>query len=253
VASRTPPYRPALPPGGAGLIFSEREERSMHSHVQRIVRVAAAALVVAPALALAQTGPLPPGQRNPRNPPTPTPAPTTPGAPTATPPGQMPGGESAEQVTQTLQSLRSLDAMVIQAGTLASQRAHNAKLKSFGSKLASDHKKIDEGLVKFANQRKLGLGAQAQMKSEDSSTLQKLQGAQGSDFDREFSDEAVNAHMQYVQQLKDMRDKTPGKDPELKKWLDDTENVEEAHLTEARQIREQMRQESRQARTPAKK
>jgi putative membrane protein len=224
----------------------------MHTCFQRIVRVGAAALVLAPALVLGQTGPMPPGQKHPPKSPTTTPAPApTPGSPTATPPGQMPGGESAEQVTQTLQSLRSLDAMVIQAGTLASQRAHNATLKAFGSKLVKDHQKIDEGLVKFANSRHLGLGAQAQMKSEDSAKIQKLQGVQGTDFDREFSDEAVNAHMQYVQQLKDMRDKTPGKDPELKKWLDDAENVEEAHLTEARQVRDQMRQESsRQARTP---
>lgn len=226
----------------------------MHLAFRFITAAVAAAALFAADSAAAQGAPgQQPTRRIPGTRPSPQPStPATPGQPAATPPAaQPPGGSaSAADQTATLQALRSLDAMVIQAGTLASERANNAKLKEFGAHVAKDHQNLDEGLVRFATQRQLALGASAQMQSGEQQRLQQLQAAQGAEFDRQFIDEMVNGHMQYVQQLKDMRDRTPGKDAELKKWLDDAENIEEAHLTAARQIRQQIREESRQARTP---
>lgn len=226
--------------------------------VLRIMTIAAAgAALLAAELAHAQGAPgQQPTRRIPGTRPQPTQpsTPATPADPAAQPgqPGQQPGtyATSSDEATRTLQELRSLNAMAIHAGTLASQRANNARLKDFGGRVAREHQSIDERLVRFATDRQLALGAEAQLRPEAQQTLQQLQAAQGSEFDRIYVDQLVNGHMQYVQQLKDMRDRTPGKDPELKKWLDDAENVEEAHLTEARQIRQQIREEARQARTP---
>ena len=49
----------------------------------------------------------------------------------------------------------------------------------------------------------------------------------------------------FVEALKHAREVTPGKDAVFKKWLDGFENVEEEHLSAARQLKSQ-----RQARTP---
>ena len=49
-----------------------------------------------------------------------------------------------------------------------------------------------------------------------------------------------------------MRERTPGHDARLKKWLDDTENVAEAHLASARDAKRTLDTQRAARRTPAR-
>lgn len=132
-------------------------------------------------------------------------------------------------------------------GDLAAQRGSNEEVKSFGRSTANDYRYLAKQLGQFLTAR--GANPATLPQDPDRQRLEQemgqLSARSGEDFDRELLSFLKRNGPGFVDALKSAREATPGEDAELKKFLDGAEDVEEAHLTGARQL-----EGKRQARTP---
>lgn len=196
----------------------------------------AAAMGLAASAAAAQTPSIP--RPVPRQPPA-----TQPGTPpAATAPGQPAAGQPAltEDARSTLATLHLRSAFEVEAGQLAQQQGSAQAVKDFGRTLEQDARRVDGELAALVRERGQDVATLALPEHERTGHQQmmdRLRATQGDMFDRELVRAAIDVEQRYVQDLKAMRDRTPGEDARLKKWLDDTENLAEAHLAAARALK----------------
>ncbi len=137
--------------------------------------------------------------------------------------------------------------LAIKAGEMAASRGASPEVKSLGQRLAAEHRRAGTELSQFVAQRggdvnTFGPGPD---KARIEGELGQLGTKSGEEFDRDFVTFVTRNDSSFVEALKHAREVTPGKDAVFKKWLDGFENVEEEHLSAARQLKSQ-----RQARTP---
>jgi putative membrane protein len=196
----------------------------------------------------------PPASQPPAQPAPGQPAPAQPQAQTA-PQVQDPSWDA--QAKQRLDALHALNDTEIQVGKVAQQRAQAQQVKDLANRIVSEHQAIEAQLQALAKKRGITVGAtsnQAQIEQGRAQTIGALQAtAAGADFDKLYVRHEIDAHQEIEDQLKALRDETPGRDAELKKWLDDTENTAEAHLAAARQAKSALDAAPPvQARTPGK-
>jgi predicted outer membrane protein len=134
-----------------------------------------------------------------------------------------------------------------QVATLGMSRAKSPEVKNLARWLGEDHRRVTQDLGKLLQERgadpaKLPPGPDHDRIQGEIGALAK---ASGDDFDRAFVD-FVNRNSP---SLKDSagraRDATPGRDADLKWYLDQVERLEIGHRDSARQLASQ-----RQARTP---
>lgn len=179
----------------------------------------------------------------------------------AHPAAQPSAATAAAQGTLTDDARRSLarihlrNAFEVEAGQLAQQHGQSAEVKELGRKLEQEARRVDGELAGLARER--GADANAlplpeEERSAHGQMMTRLRELQGEQFDRELVRSTIEIEQRYVQDLKDMRDRTPGSDARVKKWLDDTENVAEAHLASARDAKRGL-DGQRAARRPAGK
>lgn len=177
--------------------------------------------------------------------------------PAPTPQPQAQGQASAQQTQQQGQlsrdqllafgQIHARNSLAQRAAELAETRAQSPQVKSLARKLVDQHRRAAEEFASMLSQRggdvkKLASTPELQQIETE---LQQLASKKGEEFDREFIAFETRNHAPFVEDAKRARDVTPGKDSTFKKWLDTYENMEEAHLTSARQLKAQ-----RQARTP---
>ncbi len=207
----------------------------------------AAAVLLGGASATAQVPrPLPPDSR---------PAPRQ---PRAQPPATSAAGAQGQLTDDARRSLARIhlrNAFEVDAGQLAQQRGQSREVKDLGRRLEQEARRVDGELAALVSER--GLDANAlQLPEEERSThnqmMARLRELQGEQFDRELVQSTIQIEQRYVQDLKDMRDRTPGEDARLKRWLDDTENVAEAHLASARDAKRALDTQRAARRTPAR-
>jgi putative membrane protein len=174
----------------------------------------------------------------------PAPAPTasTP-APAPAAPGQAPvaGAAPADQNNAIFAALSARNAHAIELGQLAAQRGSSEQVKQLGARLVQEHQQLEQDLKTFVASRGMDLASLPKPESENAAhqqLVQKLQALSGPEFDREFVLGVREVQAHYVQDLKDMRDRTPGKDAAMKKWLDEQEDRAEARLTATRQAKQ---------------
>jgi predicted outer membrane protein len=210
--------------------------------------ISAAAVLGAAGYAHAQTAPREGGWREPPSRPgatQPAPAP----APPAKQPGaaaqQAPGSEAAVQLTerqrQMLGTLHLRDALLVDAGLLAAEKGESPEVKRLGNDLVTSARALDEQLrilVAARGDISSALPLPEEERAPMQQTLQRLRGLSGAEFDREFVLATREVQQKYVEDLKRMRDETPGKNAELKTWLDAAENVAETQLTSTRQVKQ---------------
>lgn len=206
----------------------------------------AAAVLLGGASVTAQVPrPLPPDSR---------PAPRRPAArPPATAAGAQ--GQLTEEARRSLARIHLRNAFEVDAGQLAQQRGQSQEVKDLGRRLEQEARRVDGELAALLSER--GADANAlQLPEEERSThnqmMARLRELQGEQFDRELVQSTVQVEQRYVQDLKDMRDRTPGEDARLKTWLDNTENVAEAHLASARDAKRAIDAQRAARRPPAR-
>jgi putative membrane protein len=182
------------------------------------------------------------------------PRPGQPGAPPA-PSSQDQAGLSSEQ-QQGLGVLNAENRLAIQAAQTASQRAASGEVKQMAQKMGQDHQRIQQQLQQLASERHIDLNKlprATQREQEFAHRMQRWQSLSGPDFDRAFTSDMEALNVRWEQEMKDLRERTPGADAHLKKWLDDVENVAEDHKTLARKTQQAIGRQGQQvqARTPS--
>jgi len=98
----------------------------------------------------------------------------------------------------------------------ALQRAADANVKKFAQMMVDDHTSAGDKLKAIAAQHNIEIPAQLDEKHRDKG--QKLSEKQGLEFDKEYADEMVNGHQDFVDKLESRIDKDT-----LSKWKADYE------------------------------
>jgi len=88
----------------------------------------------------------------------------------------------------------------VQLGEIGVKQATNADVKSFAQMMVDDHTKSNQELMPIAD--KLGARKPAQLDSKHKSIADKLEKAQGADFDRQFMAVMVDSHKQALKDAK---------------------------------------------------
>lgn len=155
-------------------------------------------------------------------------------------------GQPAQADIVAFGEVHAYSQVATQAGDLAATRGASKEVKDLGRKIAAEHRQFDErfGALMKARDKDpatLPVPDRRQLDAE----LAQLNTKTGEEFDREFVAFLTRNGVAFVDALKRARDVFHGRDAELKRFLDDAENDEEAHLAAARQLKAK-----RQARTP---
>jgi putative membrane protein len=163
-------------------------------------------------------------------------------------PGAQPATQDAKDI---INFLHARNVRVGEWGRIAQEKGASPNVKNMGVKFQRDSETLDKQLTAVAKDHGVQLADANKLKEDPSfkqsvDTLRKMNGPQ---FDSSFGDAMAKAREQEVDQLKNMRDRTPGSDAQLKKYLDDFENVMEEHRNLARNVRSEMQ---RQGRAPGK-
>ncbi len=117
----------------------------------------------------------------------------------------------------------------VQMAQLAEQKSSSDEVKKFAQQMIDDHTPNNEQLVKLATAK--GLTPPTDPNAMQQKMLTRLQGLDGSRFDKAYVNVQVKAH---TMMLKTMRmEARNGKDSELKSFADQTVPTVEHHLTMA--------------------
>lgn len=218
------------------------------------IRMIAAALaaVLAMSAAAQQEGPNVQGpfRKGPGQTPSaqPQPAPAAQGQAT----GQQAQGQplATEEQRAAFGKVHAQNQLAAQIGDMAAARGASPEVQNLGRSLAADHRRIDGELGTLLKARGLDVNALAPgpERAQLETQIAQLGSKSGEEFDREFVSFLTRNGVSFVDALKHARDVIPGKDGQLKKFLDDAENSEENHLAASRQLKSQ-----RQARKPPAK
>lgn len=126
------------------------------------------------------------------------------------------------------------DMLEIEASKLAVDRATNEQVKSFASMIVSDHTGTSGELKSMASAK--GVTLPTELSGKHKATLEKLQKAQGAEFDRLYAQQiAVQAHRDAVTLYTNTAKNA--KDPEVKGFAQKTLPALKQHLTQAQQIK----------------
>lgn len=160
-----------------------------------------------------------------------------------------------DDARRSLAKIHLRNAFEVEAGQLAQQRGQSQAVKDLGKKLEQEARKVDvdmAGLVRERGGDIASLPLPNEERAGHQQMMSRLQQLQGDPFDREFVRDLAQVEEKYEADLKEMRDRTPGHDARLKKWLDDTENVAEAHLASARDAKRTLDTQRAARRPPAR-
>ena len=126
------------------------------------------------------------------------------------------------------------DMYEIQASQLAQAKATSADVKTFASKMITDHTKTSDQLKSIVGS-KSGMTLPTAIDAEHKALLTKLKGSSGADFDSTYAQQQINAHQQAVMLF--TSESRNGKDADLKKFATDTLPALQQHLSMAQQLR----------------
>jgi len=120
----------------------------------------------------------------------------------------------------------------VQAGQLAQQRASSPQVRTFGSRMVTDHSQANDDLQQIAQQENLDLPQQPN--SKDKALLQRLQGLNGTAFDQTYAQAMVRDHQTDIALFR--REAQSGQDPGLKAFAQKTLPILQQHLQMAQQM-----------------
>jgi len=155
----------------------------------------------------------------------------------------------------TFQRVNEINAKLMQVGKLAAERGTTTNVKEYGERIVDVHQRLDEELRVIATSRGVQLPPAEQVTADPAhqQSLQPIMAKSGLEFDKAIMDALVADEVARSEELKQLRDRTPGSDSQLKKWLDETQVQLEKTRNEARNVRQavvQQEQQQRQGRRP---
>jgi putative membrane protein len=122
--------------------------------------------------------------------------------------------------------------MEVAAGKLAAQRAIDPAVKSFGQKMVSDHSAANDLLKSLAAAKNLPLPES--VSEQDHSALGKLEGLNGAEFDKTYSQMMVKDHVTDISDFE--KEAQKGEDPDVKTFAAQTLPTLRHHLMMANQL-----------------
>ena len=122
--------------------------------------------------------------------------------------------------------------MEVQAGKLASQRALDPAVKSFAQQMVSDHSAANEKLKSLADQKQMPLADD--VSPEGHTALGKLEGLNGTEFDKAYSKMMVKDHTDDITEFETAFKKA--KDPDVKAYAQETLPTLRHHLMLANRL-----------------
>jgi putative membrane protein len=125
----------------------------------------------------------------------------------------------------------------VELGRLASTKAQNAEVKRFGQMMVTDHTKANEELTALATKKNISLPTA--LDAEHQSTIQRLEGKTGTEFDRAYVDDMVEDHEADVQAFE--KQSMDDSDPDAKAFAAKTLPTLRKHLEEIRAIQSRLK------------
>jgi putative membrane protein len=125
----------------------------------------------------------------------------------------------------------------VELGKLASERAASDAVKQFGKRMADDHGKAGDELMKLAQDK--GVAAPSALDGKHARLRDKLAKLSGADFDRAYVGEMVKDHRQDVKDFRREADKA--KDPDVKAFAAKTLPTLEDHLKQVEDLNAQVK------------
>lgn len=122
--------------------------------------------------------------------------------------------------------------MEVELGNLAQQKAQNAQVKRFGSRMVTDHSKANDELKQIAQQNNITLPDSMMDKHKD--MVEELSGFTGAEFDKQYMSMMVDDHKEDVEKFEQHSKENP--DSPVGKWAAKTLPVLREHLSQAEQI-----------------
>lgn len=126
------------------------------------------------------------------------------------------------------------DAYEIAAAKLAQSKSSDPKVKSFAADMIKDHTKSTADLKAAAAKADGHPMPSGMMTAEQQANMTKLQGLSGTDFDKEYARQQVDAHQKALAALKGYA--SGGDSPPLKDFASKTATVVEHHLDMAQNL-----------------
>ena len=132
-----------------------------------------------------------------------------------------------------VQEAAASDMFEIASSKLAAERGDDAT-KAFAQQMVADHQKTSDELKALVSSGKVKATFPSAMTSEQQSMLDKLNGLQGDDFNKQYHSDQESAHEDAVDLFKRYGDE--GDNPELKAWAAATRPALEQHLQMAEEL-----------------
>lgn len=117
----------------------------------------------------------------------------------------------------------------VQMGRLASQKGQSEAVKQLGQKLVQDHTKANQELKQLASKK--GVTLTSEPGTEHKGALDHLRSLQGQEFDKAFTQHAVQDHQKDIQKFEKA---SQSQDPEIKAFAAKTLPVLKQHLQMAK-------------------
>ena len=124
----------------------------------------------------------------------------------------------------------------VELGQLASKNAQDPEVKKFGQMMVSEHGKANAELKTLAGKKNWTMPTDI---GSHKSTMDKLQGLKGADFDKAYVDEMVSDHEKDLKAFQQQGQS--GADPELKEFAAKTATVIQKHLDAIKAIQAKMK------------
>jgi putative membrane protein len=144
----------------------------------------------------------------------------------------MSGTSAASDATFVKKAAIS-DMYEIQASQLAQTKAASADVKTFASRMVTDHTKTSDQLKSILS-GKSGLKAPTAIDAKHKGLLSKLRAASGASFDSAYAQQQLDAHQQAVTLF--TGESQNGKDPDLKTFASQTLPTLQQHLSMAQTL-----------------
>jgi putative membrane protein len=120
----------------------------------------------------------------------------------------------------------------IEMGRLAQQRGSSAAVKDFGRRLVEEHTAMSNDLKQAAPSEMTNMPSD--LPAEKKNTIEKLSNLNGAEFDREFLNEAVNAHRQAIELFQ--KQANSGENQTLRNWASSKIPQLQDHLKAAQSL-----------------
>ena len=117
----------------------------------------------------------------------------------------------------------------VEMGQLAKDHGMSDEVKSFGSRMVTDHSKANDELKQLASSK--GVTLPTETDKSHKKKMDELAKKQGPDFDRAYMKDMVKDHKKDVSEFK--KEAKKAKDPDLQSWANKTLPTLEEHLAMA--------------------